>query len=69
MKGIKKLADSSKGCLTLIIFIGSLVALFCGKLDGLAFAGIVSTLSVIYNYTRAKTDIAMIDVEALRHGQ
>ena len=56
MNGIKKLYMSSKGVLSLLIFFGSLAALFYGKLDSLAFSAIVSTVAIIYNYTRYRSD-------------
>lgn len=56
MNGIKKLYMSSKGTLSLLIFVGSLLALFAGRLDSTAFAAIVSTVAIIFNYTRYKSD-------------
>lgn len=61
LDGIKGLMKSRKGVLSLLIFFGSLIALFLSKLDSLAFAGIVSTIAVIYNYAQSKTDIASME--------
>ena len=57
LSGLSGLASSRKGTLSILIFGGSLTALLLGKLDGMSFAAIVSTVAVIYNYCQHKVDL------------
>lgn len=56
LNGIKGLLQSRKGTLSLIIFIGSLVALFMSKLDGVSFAAIVGIVQALFCWAHSKTD-------------
>lgn len=56
--GLVELFKSRKATMCLIIFATSSVALFMGKLDGTAYAGIVGSIVLIYNYTQNKSDLA-----------
>jgi hypothetical protein len=58
LNGIKKLFESSKGTMCLIILLISTVALWQNKLEGIYYAGIVSTIGVIFCHTRSKEQIA-----------
>lgn len=60
-KGIKGLFESKKGTLCLLILAGSLTALLLGKLEGMAFAGVVGTIGTIYCWTAHKVDCAAIE--------
>lgn len=58
MKGLVGLLRSRKATLCLIILAIGSVALFLGKLDSTAYAAIVSSVVLIYNYTVHKLDLA-----------
>lgn len=62
--GITGLVKSKKGTFSLLIFLASLVAVFMSKIDGASFAAIVSAVTVIYNYTTHKTDVAALQMSA-----
>lgn len=58
MLGIRGLLESRKATLCLIILLLSSVGLFVGKLDGVSYAAVVSTVAIIYNFCQHKVDIA-----------
>ena len=56
LNGLKGLLTSRKGTLSLIIFVGSLVALFMSKMDGVSFAAVMGTVQLIFCWSHSKTD-------------
>lgn len=56
LKGMKSLLASSKGTLSLLILIVSTIAVMYGKIDGLAWSAIVSSVASIFMWTRMKSD-------------
>lgn len=55
--GLVGLIECKRGFLCLLILSISSTALFMKHLDGMSFAGIVSTIAVIYNYTQHRIEM------------
>lgn len=58
MIGIAKLALSAKATMSLIILAAATTAVLLGKIEGIHYAAIVSTVSAIFLHTHMKTDLA-----------
>lgn len=58
--GIKSLFKSSKGTLSLIILACAMVAVMFNKIEGNAFAAVMSVVASIFMYTRMKSDVNII---------
>lgn len=56
--GMQRLLESKKGTLSLVVLGCSTWAVMTGKIDGTAYAAIIATVSVIYNYVVHKIDLA-----------
>jgi len=61
LSGITEVIESARGSLSLLILIVASVALFTKHLDGLSYAGVVSSIVAIYNYTHMLTECAAIN--------
>lgn len=59
--GLLQLLESKKGTICLIIFFGSLISNFTNHLQSTAFAAIVSTIAIIYNYSATRMDMAALN--------
>lgn len=59
--GIVEVIESARGSLSLLILIIASVALFTKHLDGLSYAGVVSSIVAIYNYTHMRTEVAAMN--------
>ena len=56
ISGFKKLLDSSKGTLSLLVVVVSSAALLLGKLDSTHWSAVCATVLGIYSYARVKSD-------------
>ncbi len=68
MSGLVGLWKSRKACLCLIILAISSVALFLGKMNGLEFSAVVSSIVLIYNYCQHRVDLGTIQTQATQLG-
>lgn len=57
LNGIKGLLESKKGTLSLIILGCATWAVMTKHIDGMAYAGIISTVAVIYNFVQHRIDM------------
>jgi hypothetical protein len=58
LKGIKGLVESKKGVLILLILTISSVLCAKGRIDGTAYAAVMTVISTIYCWTSSKIDVA-----------
>ena len=59
-KGLQGLMESKKGTLSLLVLLCATAAVLMKKIDGVSYAAIISTISVIYNYVAHKVDVALM---------
>lgn len=60
--GLIDLFKSRKATMCFIILACATPALFIGKLDGMSYAMIVSSIVLIYNFTQHRVDLASMQI-------
>lgn len=56
MNGMKKLLESSKGVLTLIVLLITIILAIVGKVESNAIVALVSMAQAVFCYTRMQSD-------------
>ena len=57
--GIAGLLASKKGTLSLLMLACATAAVLLGKIDGISYAAVVTTVSSVFMWTQHKTDMAL----------